>query len=314
MTARAVPAALTKEGLLGKSKVYVQRAFRAKHAGDLDEYQLWLSLALELLGKAALSSIHPSLVADPTHLESMFAASGFNVGTDIKTIPAKALYIRLGHLSKRFDTKVKDFCDAISLRRNAELHSGEVPFQGMRLEAWESRFWHAAQIVLDLLNSSLEEWIGIDRAKAPKKLVQEAAAAAIHAAIERVTQAREHFSKRPKRDREAAIRESMTRHSFHYPALFTLASDSEWEVECPACQARAFIAGVSYGEEVLEEEPGDSGWEEAVEKYYGGEEFRCPVCDLHLDSRTEIAAVGLDPDHMEVETRVREYEPDYGNC
>jgi len=28
-------------------------------SGDLDEYQLWASLALELLGKAALARIHP---------------------------------------------------------------------------------------------------------------------------------------------------------------------------------------------------------------------------------------------------------------
>src|SRR5437868_13762447 len=48
-----VPPAITKEGLLGKSKVYISRAFRAKLAGDIEEYQLWASLALELLGKAA---------------------------------------------------------------------------------------------------------------------------------------------------------------------------------------------------------------------------------------------------------------------
>src|SRR5690348_10617393 len=119
-----VPAAIRKEGLLAKSRVYIQRAFRAKMADDLDEYQLWASLALELLGKAALANIHPSLVVDPTHFESLFAASGLNVSTDIKTINAKTLYNRLGHLSKYFDSRVKEFCDAISLRRNAELHSG----------------------------------------------------------------------------------------------------------------------------------------------------------------------------------------------
>ena len=47
--------------------MYALWAFRSKKGGDVDEYQLWSSLALELLGKAALASIHPSLVADPTH-------------------------------------------------------------------------------------------------------------------------------------------------------------------------------------------------------------------------------------------------------
>ena len=73
MTKGQVPAAITKEGLIAKSRIYIQRAFRAKLADDLDEYQLWASLALELLGKAALAGIHPSLVVDPNHYESLFA-------------------------------------------------------------------------------------------------------------------------------------------------------------------------------------------------------------------------------------------------
>jgi hypothetical protein len=149
-----IPPGITKEGLLAKSRVYVRRAFRAKQANDFDEYQLWASLALELLGKAALANIHPSLVVDPLHYESLFAASGINISTDIKTITAKTLYARLVHLSKYFDTKVREFCDLISLRRNAELHSGEVPFQQMKPEAWEGRYWQAADIIAGMLSLS----------------------------------------------------------------------------------------------------------------------------------------------------------------
>jgi len=311
---KSFPTAISKEGLLGKSRVYVQRAFRAKEADDLDEYQLWLSLALELLGKAALADIHPSLVVDPNHYESLFAASGIIITSDIKTIGAGTLYKRLGHLSKYFDNNVKEFCDAISLRRNAELHSGELPFQQMKLDAWEGRFWHAAQIILTVLKSTLEEWIGADRAKAPKQLVDEAGKAAEEAAKLRVIQARDHFMTRTKKDRAEALKLSQTKHTFHFQNLFKLVSDHEWEVDCPACTGRAFLAGVSYGEEVVDTSQEEYGWEEVVEKSYGAEEFRCPTCDLHLDSRAEIEAVGLEPDHLEIETREREFEPEYGNC
>ncbi|TCH97911.1 hypothetical protein EJV46_11870 [Roseococcus sp. SYP-B2431] len=314
MTGEAAPTSISKEGLLGKSRVYVQRAFRAKQAGDLDEYQLWLSLALELLGKAALANIHSSLVVDPNHYESLFAASGRIISSDIKTIGAGTLYKRLSHLSKYFDKSVKDFCDAISLRRNAELHSGELPFHQMKLDAWEGRFWHAAQIILSTLDSSLEEWLGADRAKAPKQLLAEAKVALKEAAKLRVEQAREHFLVRPKKDRDSALAQSNTKHSYHFPGLFVLMSDHEWAAICPACTGRAFFAGIIFGEEVLDPPPGEERWEEHVEKNYGAEEFRCPTCDLHLNSREEIEAVGLDPDHVEVEVREREFEPDYGNC
>jgi hypothetical protein len=69
---------------------------------------------------------------------------------------------------------------------------------------------------------------------------------------------------------------------------------------------------MSYDEEVVEPDP-EADFEE-VEKYYSAERFRCPICELRLDSREEIEAASLDPDHMEIEEREREYEPDYGNC
>lgn len=314
MSQQQVPAAITADGLLAKSRVYVQRALRSKIAKDLDEYQLWASLALELLGKAALAKIHPSLVVDPNHYESLFAASGINLSTDIKTIGAATLYKRLGHLSKYFDSKVKEFCDVISLRRNAELHSGELPFHEMRLDAWEGRYWQAAEIVASMLDFSLEEWVGADQAKASKELVKAIEQATLEAAKKRAEQARDHFLQLPKRQREDALALSRTKQAYHYPKMFKYLLDHEWQVECPACTGTAFLGGMEYDEEVLDTTAGEDGWEEEVEKSYGAEEFRCPTCNLHLDSRQEIEAVGLKADHSEIEVREREYEPDYGNC
>jgi hypothetical protein len=312
MKKKDVPPAFTKEGLLGKSKVYILRAFRAKVAGDLDEYQLWSSLALELLGKSALASISPSLVADPTHLDSMLAAAGVHSGTDFKTITSKTVYLRLNQLSKYFDTNVHKFCSDISLRRNAELHSGEAPFQQMRLEAWEGKYWHAAQIILDLLESSLEEWLGAREAKAPKERVKQAEEALSQAAVNRVTQAKEHFAALSKKEKEKAIEGAKLRTAAQLRSLFDIFTEHAWSVDCPACTNKAFFAGMSYDEEILERDP-QSDYDE-VEKYYGAEQFHCPVCELHLDSRQEIEAAGLDPDHTEVEERERHYEPDYENC
>lgn len=57
--------AISEEALLGKSRAYIAKALRRKGEQDLEEYQLWASLALELLGKAALAHRHPCLVVDP---------------------------------------------------------------------------------------------------------------------------------------------------------------------------------------------------------------------------------------------------------
>jgi hypothetical protein len=63
----------------------------------MDEYQLWASLAIELLGKAALSQIHPCLIAAPNSKESLFAAAGMSIGIELRTIPAHTLFDRMAH-------------------------------------------------------------------------------------------------------------------------------------------------------------------------------------------------------------------------
>jgi hypothetical protein len=154
--------ALSAEALMGKSKAYIARALAAKARGSMSEHQLWASLALELLGKAALAKVHPCLVADPQSSISLFAAAGMNVGTDIKTIVAKTVFERLTHISKRLDKKTQEFCTNMSLKRNAELHSGEVPFEAVVPSSWEGRFWHTVEIILEATDSTIEAWLGAD--------------------------------------------------------------------------------------------------------------------------------------------------------
>ena len=197
--------AIDKETLLGKSKAYIKRALHCKDEDDLDQYQLWASLALELLGKAALSAIHPSLIVDPTHYQSLFAASGINISSDIKTIRGKTLFARLAHLSPEFDKNVKNFSEALSQRRNAELHSGETPFQTMRLDAWERQYWYAAQLILEMAESSLDEWLGADQAKAPKKIIRQAREVTRKAVRLRIEYATRDFNEQKKSVREQAL-------------------------------------------------------------------------------------------------------------
>ena len=183
----------------------------------------------------------------------------------------------------------------------------------MRLEAWEGKYWHASQIILDTFNSSLEEWLGADQARAPKERVAEVEKALVQAAVRRVEQSREHFEHRfTKKEREKVIAKSKGKERYHYPSLFSSLGDHAWPVDCPACTGRAFLSGMRYDEEILEPDP--QADEEEVVVYYGADELRCPVCDLHLDSRVEIEAAGVEPDREETEFRDRQYEPDYGNC
>lgn len=304
--------AINGDALHAKSKVYISRALTRKGAGELDEYQLWASLALELLGKAALARKHPSLVVDPSHWQSMFVAAGINVTTDVKTISAKTLFERLAHLVPRFDKTIQKFCQEIAERRNTELHSADLPFRTMRLDAWEARYWHACDTILHQMGTSLEQWLGAVDAKAPRQLLDEAAQALKSAVKLRVEAAKEQFEALKKAERERLAVDAMLRQPRHQAELFNGSYDEIWAESCPACKCRAFITGEQTGEDISEEQDEGVIWE-IVDREFVGEEFRCPTCDLALTGSAEIEAAGLDDIYEDRQEREMEHEPDYGN-
>ena len=304
--------AIDSHALFAKSKVYVGRALASKGNADLDQYQLWASLALELLGKAALAGKHPSLVVDPTHWPSLFVAAGINITTDVKTISAKTLFERLTHLFPRFDETLQRFCSGISERRNAELHSADLPFKTMRLDAWEERYWHACDTILQGMGSSLEQWLGAADAKAPRMLLKEAANALDAAVKLRVQAAMERFGKLKKAEQThlAAVADKLVPQD--QSDLFTSIHSEIWAHNCPACNCQAFMSGDQTSEEFSEEIDEDAIWE-IVDRAFIAEEFRCPSCELALKGTNEILSAGLDELYEDQQQREMDYEPEYGN-
>ena len=306
---------LQADALYSKSQVYIGRGFRAQDAGDREEYQLWASLALELLGKSALATVHPALVADPNHFQSLFAACGRVLSPDVKTITAKTLFLRLSHLDKSFDMRHQTFCEQISLRRNAELHSGESPFTGMVPEAWEREFWSAAKVILEMQDESLESWLGAEKAKAPVKVVAKANEACKWAVKDTIARHKKRFEKEhvdPKKRKKAEeLAEKLE--SWDIGKYFKEQPEGEDFVKCPACQCNAPIAGAFWDEQIIESEDPEEWSSEKVRVTYVSQEFYCPTCHLNLSGAQEVIAAGLPAEFEFEEIREREFEPEYGN-
>ena len=307
--------AFSSNALLQKSKVYISRGLQAKEQGSLDEYQLWASLALELLGKSSLSAIHPALVADPSHFQSLFAACGHELSPDVKTIAAKTLFERLSHVSKDFDRRIQGFCLQMALRRNSEIHSGESPFSAMAIEAWEAKFWHAAFTILQMQEKDLDEWLGSKEAAAPKETLRATRDAIEMMVSTRIEHAREDFEQRYKNldKRNEILEESQNLRPWEHSQEFSFLLDTHIASECPACHGLGVLGGSKFGEYVSEEYDPDDPFVEYVDVEYSTEEFICTVCGLHLQGTQEIRATDLPDAFTELEEREREFEPDYGN-
>lgn len=307
--------AFDRDALYAKSQLFIRRALRAKTEGDNDVHHLWCSLALELLGKAGLATLSPALVADPTHRDSLFAACGKVIGSDLKSITAKTVFERLPFLTKRFDANTTRFCEQLAYRRNADLHSGEAPFAGMKLEAWERQFWHAAEVILSAQGQTLDGWLGADAATGPSEVLQHALDATVGAVAARIESHRLQFNEAHKSDkqRKAAIEASQHARIADFVSEFSFGLDSVTPVECLACKATAALGASLWEEEVLDEYQPDAPEWESIEKTYLVEGLYCPTCGLRLNSRQEVTAAGFDEEFKETEERDRIYEPEYGN-
>lgn len=321
---KGVPSAISAEALLGKSRLYASRALHAKASKESEVYQIWAALALELLGKAQLAAIHPSLVVETDNPNSLLEACGIETDTKVKTIGAHVVFARLKHTVAKFGTPHAKSCELISSRRNTELHSGHAAFTGVADSDWEGEFWATSELILASMGMELEDWVGSE-SKIPAALAKDFHTIKVQAAKQSIANARAIFEKpdevsgssqqKPKKrspkDIKALREQSQGFRWWTYRDFFRYLLDSHWDVLCPACESKAFLGGDRIHEEVIEQDH-ENGYE-TVERYSTPVEFYCPTCDLHLEGAEAMRAAGFDEEYVEQDEREIEYEPDYGN-
>lgn len=305
--------AFDTNAIFNKSKVFIGRALDCDDAGDEITFHLWAALSLELLGKSALANVHPALIADPTDVGSIFAACGKPISTHRKSILAKTLFDRLTHLSKRFLAEEKTFCLEMTHRRNAELHSGELPLVGLTRNSWVPKFWRVAEIILEMQGKTLSDWLGKQRADAA---ADEMRRAELTSRIELLIKVHTDKFQKAYPDQESK-RIARTEAEAKIYTAHTLFQSSESEsispVTCPSCKSLAALGGTEWFSESTGDYSEDEPWMELVEVTYTTLAFQCPQCGLRLNGREELDAAGFPDEFVDIETREMEVEPDYGN-
>ena len=108
--------ALTHESLWQKSKMLIDRALSARDQQEDADFYLWMALVLELLGKAHLAKLHPALVADPQHAETLLAVCGGPPTAEYRSITAKTVFARCVKTIGGFDSSVEQFCLRLAAR------------------------------------------------------------------------------------------------------------------------------------------------------------------------------------------------------
>lgn len=284
--------------------------FGQEKAVNHTEYQLWASIAMELLGKAALAKQHPCFVVDPSGPDSMLAAAGLGSRLDgtsirmdgIKTISATEVYRRLKGLIPGYNEDAQHFCLAIAASRNAELHTAASPTFHLEPRLgpdWEGKYWNTCKIILSHIEHSLDEWLGEENEAKASRVIEEASKARekkLATVAVRVEMARQEYNKLNKTRRSEIENELNSIDLNTAPNRFTRTYEKVWEVICPSCENRSFMAGIETASSFMETTDVVDGKIIRVKesgRAFAPYEFICPTCDLKLSDTDEIRFAGM---------------------
>lgn len=266
--------------LLAKAQQYAEQM--ALFSKDDWQYGLWSSLCLELLVRAALTKISPALVADLSHWHNVYFALG-KLPNAKKFIP-KSISIsdaikRQSEIDPAFDAELREFCLLHVERRNAELHSSETAFSGLKTSSWLPTFYRACNVLLNCLEVEPKDFWGDEEAKLADEMISASADETAKAVLKLVSAHKNVWDAKEDPEKEKATSQAevwATRQSGH-------------RVACPSCGNTALVFGdpVSASQQSLE----DDMIKEKQE--YLPSKFECIACGLKIAGLSHLNAAGV---------------------
>ena len=276
------PDSWSADSLFVKAQRYAEK-MQAEDSGDWS-YALWSGLTLELVARAALANVSPALLADTSdrNWNSLLHSLGY-APTEPKfsprSIAISEVARRLGQLLPDFDKELENFCIAHTGKRNSELHSGELPFDGVPSSNWQPNFYRTCNVLLASMGLGLVDLVGDNEAEVAQKLIEaslDEKAKAVQGDVERHKRAYFDLTEKERKALAAKAEVWATRQSGH-------------RVNCPACGSPALVHGdsISGSTQTLE---GDMIKEK---QEHLPDQFQCVACDLKISGLSRLAAVGL---------------------
>ena len=267
----------SEEGLFNKAKLYVDQM--ESQSDNNSQSGLLSAQGLELLARAALSHISPSLLADSRDWRNLTYALGVDTkGSDYRarSISSTELYERIHKLVPDFTEEDRRFCLRHADRRNKELHTGELAFEE-DLD-WRPRFYHVCKILVKFMDREMIDFVS-DHKTAQKML--ESLRDTSAKSVNQVIRAHETvWSSKTETEREKAAHDAEIRAS----------PNKGHRVECPSCGSRGLIRGEPIGK--TDARLNDDN-EVTVRQLMLPSSFECTACGLKITGLSRLNACRL---------------------
>lgn len=262
--------------LVGKAALYIDR-MESVTADDW-QYGLWSALGLELLARAALAKISPTLLADDWRNVSYALGHPSMVKKfSPASVTTSEVFKRLKELLPSFTDEIAGFCSQHIDRRNSELHSGELAFVDAGTSAWLAKFYLTCKVLLVHLEMELADLFS--NPEAVQSLIESLEDAAAKAVDKDIKAHKQVWLNKSGEEQEKATLAAKTwaqRHSGH-------------RAPCPACRNIGLLQA-SPGGPVATQVTED----EVVERQTVlPSSFECVACGLRIAGLSRLSACGL---------------------
>lgn len=268
------------QALLTKAQRYVEEMLR--HIPGEWQYAFWSSLALELIARAALAKISPALLADQSTWNNIYYALG-HTPTAPKFVP-KSIGVaevinRLGQILPSFDKELENFCVVHTGNRNAELHSADTPFDGLKSSSWLPLFYRSCEVLLSSVGSTLEQMFTDEESATARKLIVAAKDNAAKSVAGIIKAHKTVWEGKTQKVREKLIAQ----------ATVWAARNEGHVVECPACKATALLLGepISAPKKAIKDDM------ITETQLFLPSKFECIACGMKISGLSQLSACGL---------------------
>ena len=310
MIPQDVPHIWSAEALRNKAQEYAEEMLSCPR--DDWKFMLWSTLSLELLARAALSNVSPTLVAD-SKVDWHNVLFSLGIQPKIRKYSPRAIdisevFVRLQELIQDFTPDLATFCKGHMTRRNEELHSGATPFVDVSVTSWLPNYYEACAVLLESLGDSLDRFLGSAEACVATAMIEAAQDESAKSIGKEISAHKTVWDNKSDEEKEPLVLQSSTwatRQSGH-------------RVPCPACNCVAILSGSAIAA------PSQTFTDDEIieTQEYLPSRFECVACNLKISGLSQLSAAGLgDPyiakftyDINEIygsEDYYADYEPDF---
>lgn len=147
----------TRDSLLAKAKIFFEKAFLEDRESIF--FGLLCALGLELLERASIAKISPTLLADQDDYQRniLYALEHKNGNTEPKSITTTKVIHLCEKLVDGYDKECKNISLSMANRRNSEAHSGAMAFIEFDSDKWISGFYYVVNILSRHLDITLHD-------------------------------------------------------------------------------------------------------------------------------------------------------------